>query len=319
MPYIKFSENVSKYVNGITELRLPDQCTVEFALTQICSEYPQFAVMVLDNTGLMLILNDSELLETSDATLILQSGDFLYIEEAPKGNAGAITGALVSYGMSVAVAQVATYVIIAAIQIGVSYAISAIIGALSDNVASPDQGINTLNNSATYTFSGIQNTTASGTPIAMVYGTHRVGGQVLNVATGNEGTENNYLLAQYGLSEGEVEGISDVHINKLPVGYFNEVSTAPQEAYVRYGKETQEPMPAFSQTRNTTSINARVLNLQNLPTTRSPIFSAPKFIYGYVDYTNLFDVRLSIGTYKWRPEAPLPDGYDPTNGWVTTG
>ena len=190
-------------------------------------------------------------------------------------------------------------------------------------IAAPNLLNGTLNNSATYTFAGVQNTTASGTPFHIVYGTHRVGGQVLNMYT--EGTdpvtlngvseEQTILYAQIGLGEGEIEGVSDVHINKFAASYYNAVETAPSEAYVRLGKETQEPMPAFTQVRNTTTINSRVMNLQALPTTRSPIFSAPKFIYGYVDNA----VTLNIGTYKWVAPAPLPDGYDPTNGWVAQG
>ena len=80
-----------------------------------------------------------------------------------------------------------------------------------------------LSASATYGFSGIQNSTRVGAPIPVVYGWHRVGGQILNtyVETRDDSDVLHILLA---LSEGEVLGISGIEVNGQSISNYTGVS-----------------------------------------------------------------------------------------------
>lgn len=159
-----------------------------------------------------------------------------------------------------------------------------------------------VNNSATYTFSGIRNTTASGTPFQIIYGTHRVGGHVLNMFTtagselqGPTEVTNTTLYAQIGLCEGEIEAVTDVQVNKLPLTYYNAVDTAPNPDYIRLGTSNQTVMPQFSIIENTTSVGKRVTNISSLPVAPSRLTANTKPVYGYVDSSHVF----VPGPYVW--------------------
>ena len=84
---------------------------------------------------------------------------------------------------------------------------------------------NSGSTSNTYSFSGIRNSTVSGTPIGVVYGTHRVGGHLLNAYTRARG-DSTYLYAQIGLCEGEIQSVqpSSIEINNRPVENFPDVA-----------------------------------------------------------------------------------------------
>ena len=106
-----------------------------------------------------------------------------------------------------------------------------------------DSGNNT---SATYTFSGIKNTTVLGTPIGIVYGTHRVGGHILNayndvIGTGAVGNTS-WLRLQLGLCEGEINSIdpNSLEINGRRAYTF---PSSDIEALYRYGSKLQ-PAPS---------------------------------------------------------------------------
>lgn len=80
-----------------------------------------------------------------------------------------------------------------------------------------------LSASATYGFAGIQNSTRVGSPIPVVYGWHRVGGQILNtyVETRNDSDVLHMLVA---VSEGEVTGISGIEVNGQSISNYSDVS-----------------------------------------------------------------------------------------------
>lgn len=86
-------------------------------------------------------------------------------------------------------------------------------GSLGDQAGSP-----------TYGFSGIQNSTRVGAPIPLVYGTHRVGGQMigLSVVTLDDTDVMHLLLAP---SHGEIQAITDVQINEQAIANFPSVTT----------------------------------------------------------------------------------------------
>lgn len=91
-----------------------------------------------------------------------------------------------------------------------------------------------LNSSPTYGFGGIQNSTRLGAPIPVVYGEHRVGGQLIAYSIDTPG-DNDALNLLYAVSEGEVQSISAIELNDQPISnYTSIVSTT------RLGLNTQE-------------------------------------------------------------------------------
>lgn len=103
-----------------------------------------------------------------------------------------------------------------------------------------------LNASATYGFSGIQNSTRVGAPIPVVYGKHRVGGQIMNtyVETRNDSDVVHMLLA---LSEGEISLIQGVEINGQPIANYTGI--VKQE---RLGLNSQTAIGLFGDKTATT-------------------------------------------------------------------
>lgn len=103
-----------------------------------------------------------------------------------------------------------------------------------------------FDSSATYGFTGIQNSTRIGAPIPVVYGRHRVGGQILNtyVETRNDTDVLHLLLA---LSEGLISTVSGIEINGQPIGNYTGVT-----AQVRLGMNTQSAVGLFGDKSATT-------------------------------------------------------------------
>ena len=79
--------------------------------------------------------------------------------------------------------------------------------------------------SPTYTWDGISSTQESGQSVKIVYGTHRIGGNVINAYTSSDG-EKNYLALLFAMCEGEVSGISSVVVNNAPVANFEGVAAS---------------------------------------------------------------------------------------------
>ena len=100
-----------------------------------------------------------------------------------------------------------------------------------------------LNSSPTYGFSGITNSTRIGAPIPVVYGAHRVGGQLIGqfVQTMNDNDVIHLLLA---LSEGEISSVNLIEINEQPlenytgVTYQYKVGTNDQTAIGLFGDKS---------------------------------------------------------------------------------
>ena len=115
-----------------------------------------------------------------------------------------------------------------------------------------------LQASPTYGFSGIQNTTRIAAPIPVVYGRHRVGGQILNtyVETRNDSDVLHMLLA---VSEGEVESISNIEVNGqsiynyTQVSYQGRVGANVQSAIGLFGDKTATTYSADAQLTTTFS------------------------------------------------------------------
>ena len=254
------------------------------AVSALFNQYPQLFVYVTQPeimSRIALTLNGG-LFTSSNGEAAIEDGDIFQLFVLPYGESEAIgavvtvvmdtvtsaAGAIVSgigqvasgIGIEMTTATAVSMVqglvsgFFALVKMGIAFALSALIGALKDDVASPyASAASVASNSATYTFNGVRNTTASGTPFQLMYGTHRIGGQVLNIFVKSTSTYSD-LYYQIGLCEGEIEGITDIELDKLPASYYNYVSS-----WTRNGSTYQEIMPEFSEVDSTQSIGRKVI------------------------------------------------------------
>lgn len=107
-------------------------------------------------------------------------------------------------------------------------------------------GSSDLNSSQTYGFGGLSNSTRIGAPIPVVYGEHRVGGQLIamSVSTQDNNDVINMLLA---LSEGHIERIDEIEINGQPLANYTGVLVQQ-----RLGSNTQSAIEVFGDTGSST-------------------------------------------------------------------
>jgi len=101
--------------------------------------------------------------------------------------------------------------------------------------------------SASFAFDGIKNVYAPGSPIPVVYGESRVGGQVLMFYVDtNPDKKGQTMSTLIGLCEGEIECISDIKINGLLASEISSINTA-----IRLGTSSQAVIPGFERIKNT--------------------------------------------------------------------
>lgn len=106
--------------------------------------------------------------------------------------------------------------------------------------------------SPTYGWDGIQSIQEVGVPIRILYGEHRVGGNIINQYISTDG-EKQYLNILYGLCEGEVESISDLELNQNPAENFGGITTA-----YKYGTNNQTVIPGFEDQHAVYPVNANL-------------------------------------------------------------
>lgn len=159
-----------------------------------------------------------------------------------------------SAGVSVG-ASIAAIVTNIAIAIAVSIGISALVRALLPTPKAESRRGDT--ESQTYGWDGIQNTTANGTPIPILYGRHRMGGHILSSFTKAKSDGKNELYVQVGLGAGPVSAINGkvvdaddltgatigdaLKINDNPASSFSSLSVS-----YRRGSWDQAVVPGFA-------------------------------------------------------------------------
>jgi hypothetical protein len=255
MIQIVIDEDLIAYTNGISQLEVKPGNILSI-LRQLFNTFPQLYVYMMDTHSegakrTALILNDVELLETGDAKKDLVSGDSLALlqlvpyGEAMEAASFAMTALNMSFEAAMMVYEVVNVLEYALLILKIGMAIMSMAGSMHSAIDSPDV-LAGVDNSPTYSFTGITNTTAGGTPIPVTYGEHRAGGFIINMYTRSVGNKDNYLYMQLGMCEGEVEAIHSTEFNKLPSNYYSSV-----ELQNRYGTETQEIMAEFDRTIST--------------------------------------------------------------------
>ena len=123
-----------------------------------------------------------------------------------------------------------------------------------------------MGDSPTYSFGNIQNTTRNGQPIAVIYGEHKVGGEVINVFTTSDEQGNSSLRLLIGLGEGTIESIAgltsdfnDLEGSAIPDGIKINGNEANLLAGVtvsgRLGSDGQSIIPGFRDLVNAVNVN----------------------------------------------------------------
>lgn len=109
----------------------------------------------------------------------------------------------------------------------------------------PDSSWNSIaggTDSPSYGIDGAKNTAAEDVPVPVVYGAYRMGGNIVNLRTENDG-DNQWLYMMTALSEGEIESISDVLLNDQPLAQYHDV-----EIKTSLGTDAQAVLPWFDDT-----------------------------------------------------------------------
>lgn len=109
------------------------------------------------------------------------------------------------------------------------------------------------NGSPTYGWDGIQNTSDVAIPIAIIYGEHRVGGNIIGRYVRTDG-DLNYLNMLIALGEGEIDSVTDLMVNGNPIANFDSVSYE-----TKLGTNAQTPISNFNQVHDTRSVGVNLL------------------------------------------------------------
>jgi predicted phage tail protein len=150
--------------------------------------------------------------------------------------------------------------------------------------------------SPTYGWDGISQTRNEGIAVPVVYGEHRVGGNVINEYIRTNG-DKNYLHSLTALCEGEIESVSDVEVNGNPIANFDAVQTT-----VKTGTNAQTSIPNFE-------------DLHNLQTVNVELTQNNAHVYTTVDDdVEAFEIHLQIPTGLF---AQNPDNGQ-INAWAIT-
>ena len=107
--------------------------------------------------------------------------------------------------------------------------------------------------SPTYGWDGISITQEVGIPIAIVYGEHKVGGNIVNQYVRTDG-DKQFLNLLVSLGEGEIQSISDVKVNDNPNANFEDI-----ELTYKYGTNDQTVIANFQDLHNINPLNVQLL------------------------------------------------------------
>lgn len=104
--------------------------------------------------------------------------------------------------------------------------------------------------SPTYGWNGIQTIQDVGVPIGIVYGEHRLGGNIINQYVTTDG-KIEYLNLLLALCEGEIESIDDLELNDNPSANFSGITE-----FKRYGTNTQTVIEGFEKLHSVNEVGA---------------------------------------------------------------
>jgi predicted phage tail protein len=122
----------------------------------------------------------------------------------------------------------------------------------SFDMATPLGGGSLDEGSPTYGWDGVQTMQEVGVPIAVIYGEHKVGGNIINQHIFDDG-DKSYLNILLALGEGEIESIDNIEINDNPIENFSSIETEK-----RYGSNVQGLIKNFEDLHNLYTVNVNL-------------------------------------------------------------
>ena len=164
----------------------------------------------------------------------------------------------------------------------ISYGMGQLIGALGLGPEKPDLG-SVGSDSPKYSWGALRQMEGEGNPIPIIFGTHKVAGQVINkyiklgtnenkqevlfrvitgeLVSGISGTssgdgydgQKEYLYILLVVNDGQVDSISDIRINEQPVENYKGITT-----HTRLGTLNDDPIPGFSEIVTHRTINSKI-------------------------------------------------------------
>lgn len=173
-------------------------------------------------------------------------------------------------------------------------------------------GVGIDESSPTYGWDGIQTTQEIGTPIPVVYGEHKAGGNIINTFIRTDG-DKNYLNVLLGLSEGEIESIEDVKINDNPASNYDNVTV-----YKRFGTNLQSVIPNFEDAHNLYNVNVQLT--QNNPHTYTTVDNDVEAFEIHLQFPGGIFLQESDGAIKsWSVTYKVEYKLHSESEWIDLG
>lgn len=202
----------------------------------------------IDHDGMRVIVSGKRIVDINSS---VESGDEIIITPDVKGPVVAIISAIVSVLWAAVVAHpfIAAFFVLSVGYSIYSYASQPRMPDFNlGNGGGIDEG------SPTYGWDGVQTIQEVGVPVPVIYGEHKVGGNIVNQFIWTDG-DKNYLNLLLALCEGEIESIDEIKINDNPVANFTSV-----ELLKRYGTNDQDMIANFEDLHNLNLVNANLVN-----------------------------------------------------------
>lgn len=138
----------------------------------------------------------------------------------------------------------------ATVMIAGTYLVNAILPPAAPDV--PKLGGDTFNESPTYGWGQLQPSRGQGHPIGVLYGTHKVSGQVLSKSIIVSGSKQilNILMS---VGHGPITSITDIEVNGQDVNHFVGITT-----YTRLGTPTDDLIPGFNEIPTLASVGVKL-------------------------------------------------------------
>jgi len=209
---------------------------------------------------------------------------------------------------------------------GIATATIATAGMMLVNAVIPPAGLTKLKEtSASYGVDGPKNTSQEGVVVPVVYGTYRVGGNIVDLYTKNVG-DDQYLFMRTVLNDGRVAAITDVEINDQPLSNFTNVETR-----IQLGDEDGESNDWFGEAIRLTNRNVKLSTNWLTHTTTTDVDRVrldlvyPKGLCFKKGDGRVLSAESSLAIeYKLQSApasawAPLPSGYEQTFLGMSSG
>lgn len=195
----------------------------------------------------------------------------------------------------------------------VGYSIYQAVTARSRMPSFGSSGLGMDEDSPTYGWSGISQTRTEGVPVPIVYGEHRIGGNVINEYIRTDG-DKNYLHSLCALCEGEIDSVSGILVNGNPIANFDNVSTT-----LKNGTNSQTSISDFEDLHNLQSVNVQLTqnNAHTYTTTDSDVEG---FEIHLQLASGLYQVDTNSGQVNaWSVTYKVEYQVNPAGGWTDLG